>query len=192
MDILRWPFVYNLRFLVAGDQKKTSDFIKLNYKKLKCHEVLDLGCGTGDFCKLFKHSEYLGVDVNSKYVKFCKEKYPKYNFICEDITKFPINKKFDCTIFISTLHHLSDTAAKKVLSAAFKQTKKIVIVVDLNPDTDPVRKFLIDHDRGNYVRTTEQKIKLLEDFGEVIKLEHFNTGLASQSGIVLKPKSRKK
>lgn len=189
MDILNWPILYNLRFLVAGKQERTKNFIKHNYNKHKCSSVLDLGCGTGDFAALFSKKNYLGVDINKKYIKYAKEKYP-HTFISQDIVKYDEKKKFDCTIFISTFHHLSDGQVKKVMKQAVKLTKKIIIIVDLNPETDLLRKFLIDMDRGNFVRTTEQKKLLIAPFGKILTLEHFLTGLASQSGIVLKPKIR--
>lgn len=187
MDILAIPFVYNLRFLVAGNQQLTKDFIKKNYKKYKCKSVLDLGCGTGDFAPIFSKKDYLGIDLSQKYINFAKQKY-QYEFICQDLDKFNSKTKFDATIFISTLHHLSDSQIKGIFKKAVKITKKIIIIVDLNPETDPIRKALIDMDRGENIRTTKEKIRLLKQFGSILEIEHFNTRLASQSGIVLKPK----
>lgn len=189
MDILSWPLFYNLRFLVAGKQELTRNFIWNNYAKYKCSSVLDLGCGTGDFSALFTIKEYLGIDVNKKYIKYAKKKYP-HTFISQDIVNYKYGRKFfDCTIFISTLHHLSDYQVKKIMYKAIKLTKKIIIIVDLNPETDYLRKFLIDMDRGSFVRTTKQKKDLLAPFGKILTLKHFSTGLASQSGIVIKPKT---
>lgn len=187
MDIISLPFIYNLRFLVAGDQSLTKKFIKENYKKYKCKTVLDLGCGTGDFAPLFNPKEYLGIDISGKYVEFAGRKYP-HKFICADVTAYPFAKKhYDCTIFISTLHHLSDNQVKKIMSEAVRLTKKVIIIVDLNPETSPVKKFLIDNDRGRHVRTTKQKLGLLIPFGNILEIKHFSTRLASQTGIVLKP-----
>lgn len=188
MNLLELPFIYNLRFLVAGDQFLTKKFIKDNYRKFKSGSVLDLGCGTGDFASIFSKKDYLGIDVNEKYIEFAKENVG-YNFLCLDLDNFRPKDKFDCTIFISTLHHLSESQVKNILSKAVKITKKIIIIVDLNPETDPVRKLLVSMDRGENVRSTQEKLKLLEPFGKVLKIEHFCTRLASQTGIVLKPRN---
>jgi ubiquinone/menaquinone biosynthesis C-methylase UbiE len=190
MDILNLPIIYNSRFLVAGNQSLTKDFILKNYKKYSCKSVLDLGCGTGDFAPLFPRKHYLGIDLSENYINFAKQKY-HHQFKVQDIDDFNLNQKFDATIFISTLHHLSDQQIKKIFKKVVKVTKRAIIVVDLNPETDPIRKFLIDLDRGRFVRTTKQKLRLLRNFGEVVELEHFNTRLASQSGIVLIPNYEK-
>lgn len=76
----------------------------------------------------------------------------------------------------------------KILSKAIKITKKVIIIIDLNPETTFVKKLLIDNDRGKFVRSTDKKVKLLSQFGKIVKVEHFSTRLASQSGLVLIPK----
>lgn len=63
-----------------------------------------------------------------------------------------------------------------------------MIIVDLNPQTSFLKKLAIRLDRGNFVRTTEKRVVLLSHFGKIVKISHFSTGLASQTGLVFLPK----
>ncbi|HLB60995.1 MAG TPA: class I SAM-dependent methyltransferase [Patescibacteria group bacterium] len=181
---LTHPLIYNLRFLVAGSQQRTKDFISRTYKKYKCRSVIDIGCGTGDFCLLFKSDEYTGMDYNPRYIQYAQHRYP-YSFITADVTTYPFSSHYDAALFISTLHHLSDTEVTSVFSKLTKIINKVIIIVDLNPDTSSLKLLLIKLDRGNHVRNDAEKSKLLEPFGKAVQREHFSTGLASQTGIVL-------
>jgi len=188
-NILDLPFFYNLRVIVAGNQQLTKDFIISNYHHYACHSVLDMGCGTGDFSILFNKYEYKGVDVSKKYINFAQKRYSSHTFLNFDIVKCTVDEKiYDATLFISVLHHLSDKDVESILSTVCKITKKVIIIVDLNPDTSLLKKILIKLDRGDFVRTTQQKKNLLTKFGKLVKITHFSTGLASQTGMILIPK----
>lgn len=187
IDLLGYSFSYNLRFLIAGNQKKTREFIFENYQDFNCHSVLDIGCGTGDFASLFPKEEYLGIDNNKKYIDYAQQSYP-HHFICGDALKYNFGHRFfDASILVSTIHHLSNRQVVKLFGKLVPLTKKIIIIVDLNPKTSFIKKWPIKLDRGKYVRTTEQKITLLSPFGKITKISHFSTGLASQTGIILSP-----
>lgn len=189
-QILERPFFYNLRFLIAGNQGLTRDFVSLNYHQYHCHSVLDVGCGTGDFAPLFPVKDYLGIDINPQYITFAQKRYP-HRFLCQDATNYDFPKHFDASIMISTLHHLDNQQAENLLSTLIKITQKIIIVVDLNTQTNLIKKLFIKLDRSGNVRTTEEKIALLTRFGKIVKLVHFSTGLASQTGIILLPNHEK-
>ncbi len=187
IDLLDFPFWYNLRFLVAGKQRLTREFIANNYRKFNCHTVVDIGCGSGDFSPLFPKGKYLGIDRNPRYIAFAQKTYP-HRFICADILDFPFNQQsFDAAIVISTLHHLSDTEVQRLFSRIAPLTKKVIIIVDLNPETTVIKRLLIRLDRGKFVRSTQAKINLLSPFGTIVTITHFSTNLASQTGMVVVP-----
>lgn len=180
------PKYFNLlRHLLAGNQEKTKEFICNNYHQYSCRSVLDIGCGTGDFASLFNKEEYLGIDINKEYIAYAKKTYP-HNFVFADPLKYNFGPHFfDASILISTLHHLSNTQVKKLFPKIISLTKKIIIIVDLNPDGSLIKKVLIRCDRGKYVRTTKEKIALLSPFGKIFNISNFSTRLASQTGMVL-------
>jgi len=74
------------------------------------NKVLDLGCGNGRFFGFLKEQslvvDYIGVDFSSELLKIAKRRYPKQDFLEQDITRLDINKRFDCVVCIATLHHL--------------------------------------------------------------------------------------
>jgi ubiquinone/menaquinone biosynthesis C-methylase UbiE len=191
LNILDNPFFYNLRFVVAGDQKLTKNFIITNYQQFHCQSVLDVGCGTGDFSLLFPSKKYLGIDINKNYIHFARGRYLKYIFLLSDISDYKLKKYFDATLLISVLHHLNNDQAIKILSKICNCTKKIIIVIDLNPKTSLLKKILIKLDRGKFIRNTKEKVALLSQFGKIVKLSDFSTRLASQTGIVLIPNKTK-
>lgn len=189
-DIVSLPFIYNLRFLVAGDQKQTKNFIINNYQKYQCNSVVDLGCGTGDFAPIFSPNQYLGIDFNQKYIIFAQKRYPQYNFVCQDITTIDLRKRcFDSSLILSTMHHLNDQQINNLLTRAVNFTRKIIIIVDLNPhpQTSLIKKLVINLDRGKYVRNSQQKSTIITKFGQIEEFSNFSTGLASQTGMVLTP-----
>lgn len=53
-------------------------------------EVLDAGCGFGDFSVF--HDEYVGVDANPAFIEEAKRKYPKKTFWLSDVMELPPDK----------------------------------------------------------------------------------------------------
>lgn len=189
-NLLEVPFFYNLRFLIAGSQQLTRKFAYDNYRNYDCETILDIGCGTGDFTTLFSPKVYLGIDINPKYISFSSKKYSRYQFICVNLLNFKPKNTFDASLLISTLHHFSDGEVRKIFPKIADVTKKVIIIVNLNPKTILIKRLLIKMDRGKFVRTDRKKISLLSQFGKIVKISNFSTGLASQTGIVLIPKKK--
>lgn len=107
-DCLRWILEWGYR----GHKRIIRDDI-LSYQG----RVLDFGCGTGIYAKFFKQSEYVGVDVNGKYIKAARLKFPGYQFIEMDgcCLVFP-DGSFDRCFVSGVFHHLDDTISDRVLS----------------------------------------------------------------------------
>ena len=74
----------------------TAKIAKLNKKS----KVLEIGCGFALFNNLF--SNYIGVEINPKLIKFAKKIHKKKpNLICADATKIPITQKVEFIYFCS-------------------------------------------------------------------------------------------
>jgi len=161
----------------------------------KYKSVLDVGCGTGDFCTM-TNEDYVGIDNSRSFVKYCKRKFegPKKKFYYMDATKMKFKKNsFDAATIINTIHHLTDEQTIGVLKDMARVAKKSVIVIDaIPPKTNPIRKFLYSRDRGDHMRPMKDQIDLVKNAGlKIKKTTSFwsTSGLYKHSVIICEPKA---
>ena len=72
--------------------------------------VVDLGCGTGDYCQLFDSLvSYTGIDNSSGMIEKAASLYPKRKFLIEDVenTSLPDNYA-DCVLAIGLFEYLEN------------------------------------------------------------------------------------
>ena len=85
--------------------------------------VLDYGCGCGDFFSFLqennKNNIYFGVDANEKFIKICKNKFPKTKFeTCNFDGSLSENKIFDFIIangVFTVRNEITEHNMKKIL-----------------------------------------------------------------------------
>ena len=57
--------------------------------------VLDVGCGPGTNSHHFEQSEYLGIDLNERYIDYARRRWRR-NFLVADVTKYSVvGERFD-------------------------------------------------------------------------------------------------
>ena len=69
--------------------------------------VLDFGCGKGDFYGFMKEKgfspRYCGIDINKHFIELARRKYPEAEFLDMDIEETDFNRYFDimfiCGVF---------------------------------------------------------------------------------------------
>lgn len=135
-------------------------FIK-NFGNLKGKNILDLACGTGKLSDYINAKSYLGVDLNSAYIKFAKNSREGVNvkFILGDVTKYQPSRRFDFATLISAIHHLSDTQIQMIIYNLTLSKVDKLIIVDGFPigSAAPLLKYLDDKlGGGKYFRTLDQ------------------------------------
>ncbi|GAH64399.1 unnamed protein product, partial [marine sediment metagenome] len=111
---------------------------KVNYlnelfKKYCLKTVLDFGCGDGVVASRLNCQIYLGIDISSKVIEFCKARIKRPGFSFEhghffDYTPEVIKNKFasnlDCCMCIDVLYHISDTEVlNKILENLFSSER---------------------------------------------------------------------
>lgn len=157
-----YPPFYDIIQIVA-----TGGFLRVVRKELESisrnKKILDLGSGTGNFASFFASENYLGVEINRKYIQYAKTKYPNHKFIQSDITQdtFP-DIKFDVLLMVNVLHHLSDSQISKLISLLkVRYPKKEIIIIESYPYGffSRLLKYL---DAGENFREFSDLEKLLE------------------------------
>jgi len=58
-------------------------------------KILDLGCGIGNSVRLFRKSDYTGIDINLRYLKIAARRYPGLNFVAGDVNRLQWGGGFD-------------------------------------------------------------------------------------------------
>ncbi len=143
--------------------------------------ILDFGCGYAGLLKYLIENNipinYIGLDINSNYIEYCKNTYPEINFYCVDI----IREKFDCEVdyivmngVLTAKYNLCQSEmaffANDLLRKCFSMCKKGMAINFTSPycnkhknklfcpnlnevgdmATSLTKKFIIDHKRLPY------------------------------------------
>lgn len=83
----------------AKEFKIITSYLKLN----KNYSLSDYGCGTGDLIKFLKKKPkiYYGYDINNKFIKICKKRFPGKKYFFYNSSK--IRKKTDFIVACGAL-----------------------------------------------------------------------------------------
>lgn len=164
--LMEIPFFYRIVQVVIGGQGH--DAIKLYLVQKIPHnhkQVLDQGCGTGEYSLLFG-KRYTGLDNNKSDIEFAQKKYPG-KYVVGSADKMPFkDQSFDTVFAVGLHHHLTDKSAQKAFQEALRVCKKNgqVLVVDAmwpKNNLNVLGWVLRKMDRGRYVRSYHQTLKLL-------------------------------
>ena len=138
-------------------------------------EVIDVGCGIGDLCTIVG-GKYYGVDVDPNYIRYAKKRYGSDKRIFEVLDIKHLHeldaKRFDKAFYIGMLHHFSDLENFQILQDISRITKEQIIIFDLVPSSNPIKRFLCSLDRGEYLRPIEKQRELIE---KVLAVKHLST-----------------
>lgn len=162
-SMLSHPVIYVFFSEMVGMQIARSFCIQ-NYACPKSKDkILDIGCGTGDMLDCLPEDiEYIGFDLNQRYIDFAIKKYGKRGkFFCKKISKESIKdlEEFDIVIASCVIHHLPDAEAIELFELAKKVLKASGRLITIDgcyvKGQSPIDRYLLSKDRGKYVRTEE-------------------------------------
>lgn len=139
--------------------------------------VLDVGCGPGTNCSYFQHTNYLGLDINPRYIDFARARHGR-QFEVADITQYsvPEGQKYDFVLLNSLLHHIDDADATRILDhlATVLSGDGFVHIIDLVlPKSLGVARFLALNDRGDFSRPLERWREMFSAGLEPVLFESF-------------------
>ena len=121
--------------------------------------VVDAGCGPGLLFPYLGQVDYLGLDVDERYLAHARTLYPAARFEQRDLTLdagFDEPRDADLVVAVGLLHHLSDKQASRLLIFAERRLRPggRLVTVDpaLEPGQSPIARLLARADRGRFVR----------------------------------------
>ncbi|NIO44339.1 MAG: methyltransferase domain-containing protein [Candidatus Aenigmarchaeota archaeon] len=117
------PDWYFRAYQKGGFHKKRIDKIVSMVKPNS--KVLDAGCGSGiiPFLLSKKNCKIVGIDKSADCIKFASKKY-NGKFLCKDLLKLNLKKKFDYIICSDVIEHFKKTDRKKLLNILDRHLKK--------------------------------------------------------------------
>jgi hypothetical protein len=99
------------------------------------YNIIELGCGDGNQCSLFKIDNYLGLDISPSVIHYCNNKFQnnsKYNF--KIYNNNYLNKEiYELSLSLDVIYHiLDDNEYKKYMEDLFNFSNKYVIIYSNN------------------------------------------------------------
>jgi SAM-dependent methyltransferase len=177
--LLEQPAIYRL-WQRPFAQEKLAPFRRHN-NLARLGRVLDVGCGPGTNARHLASTDYLGLDINPKYIAYARQRYPG-RFEVADAARFSLgeDQQFDCIIVNSLLHHLDDAAVCSLLSGLRSHVSpdgsvhvlELVKATGLGFDT-----LLTRADRGRFSRSLERWSELVRQFYDVVVVEPYPLGV---------------
>jgi SAM-dependent methyltransferase len=128
--------------------------------------VLDVGCGIGQYSDVTA-GRYLGVDMTERYIAHARRRcrdQPLREFRAADVTTLESeNRQFDIVLMVDFLHHIDDASCEKLLGVAARLSRRYVISLEpVTEQNNPLGRWIIDHDRGDHMRTLSEYHKLFD------------------------------
>ena len=145
---------------------------------LEGKSILDFGCGFGDFLYFLKRKKincnYLGIDVNQKFIKKAKKLHPNNQFEVYDISKpIPKHWKSDVVIMLGVLNYKQTKINNKkytnwMLNLTYKLARNALICDFLS---SVFEKNYVVEDWVNYYKP-QDILKLALTITEKVTLKH--------------------
>jgi SAM-dependent methyltransferase len=178
------------RSLLENDFKAIRALIRRELRLGAGLRSLDLGCGPGAFSDLFDGDDYVGVDLNPRYIEHA-QRTRKGTFLAADARSIDLpDGRFDQVLIFGLLHHLSDEDARAVLGEARRLLVpggRLLAIEDI-PAISKLN--LIGHlihsvENGEHIRPPQQYRRLYEEQGRIEREEVLQSGICDYHAAVL-------
>src|SRR5437016_8591 len=169
--LLEQTLVYRAWQAPFVEQKLTPIFEHNDLSRVR--RVLDVGCGPGTNTAHFASAEYLGVDINERYIRYAQARHRR-EFVVADVRDYrpAFQDRFDFVLLNSLLHHLETDEVSGILShlrSLLTEDGHVHILELVLPEERSVARVLARWDRGRFARPLPEWKRLFnEQFEEVL------------------------
>jgi SAM-dependent methyltransferase len=155
--------------------------------------TLDLGCGPGAFARLFAGGDYVGVDLNPRYIEHARRHCPG-TFLAGDARQVDLPAgRFDQVLIFGLLHHLPDQAVRDVVREAFRLLApggRVLAIEDIPSISrlNLVGRLVHAAENGEHIRPTEDYRRLYSEQADLVEEETLRSGICDYYAAVLRPR----
>lgn len=160
-------------------------------KYLPGAKILDFGCGTGLFAKIFiqKGFKYCGYDVDKRLVKYGRLLHPSSLFMYrkKDVSN---NGPYDYVLSNCCFHHISDKQLNDELEFIYSILKHdghfvMVDILAQGQEESSLHRLYMMIEQGNYIRFHGAYLRLLQLKYDILHMEVERSHFFSIRGIPL-------
>ena len=178
-NILDFPSVYRLWQAPFASAKLRP--LRHDNDLRDAQRVLDVGCGPGTNSPVFSHTDYLGLDLNERYIEQARRRY-QGRFEVADVRSYqaPAGESYDFILLNSFLHHIDDQDTSKILAnmdSLLSDDGHVHILELVLPERASISRWLARHDRGKFPRSLERWKQIFSDQFDTVTLKPFPLGL---------------
>jgi 2-polyprenyl-3-methyl-5-hydroxy-6-metoxy-1,4-benzoquinol methylase len=166
-DVLGVSIAYRAfgRAIGARDGRRT--YVTQYIRPKARDRILDVGCGPGDILEALPDVTYHGFDANAAYVIAARQRFgSRATFAVQHVSRELTGcySDFDIVLANGILHHLDDEHASALFAIANAALKPGGVLVTLDgcytPTQSTLAKILLNRDRGRFVRTRDEYVRL--------------------------------
>lgn len=173
--LLERTFVYRLWQAPFAEQKFAPVLANNNLAQVR--RVLDVACGPGTNTHHFEHCDYLGIDLNERYIQHARERYQR-NFLAADVCTYRVlpTERFDFILVNSFLHHLDTPDVENILAhlqSLLTDDGHVHLLELVRPTKPSIARLLADWDRGKFARSLDEWNRLFTQFFEPTVVEPY-------------------
>lgn len=178
-DILGFPAVYRLWQAPFAAAKLRP--LRQQNDLGTVRRVLDVGCGPGTNSTVFSHTDYLGLDLNERYIELARRRY-RGRFKVADVRSYraPAGEAYDFILLNSFLHHIDDENTDRILAnmnSLLSDDGHVHILELVLPEQTSISRWLARHDRGKFPRPLERWKHIFSVHFDTVTLKPFPLGL---------------
>jgi len=178
-SLLKFPPIYLAIQAAIGAKKARKTCVDEFAKPSPGMRVLDVGCGPGFVIEYLPGVQYVGTDIDFKYIQHAKKRYGHLgDYHCLELNAENMRElgKFDVVLLNGVLHHIDDAGVLDLLTLIRECLNPAGHLMTLDgcfyESMSPVSRYLIRNDRGQYVREQDAYLGLAKHIFPNVEHHH--------------------